>query len=180
LFLQFSWSSLLFQSPEVAKCERYGYPADAYSYAMFLYECVSLTKPLIEMIRADDPKHFERKVVHENYRPNLKSSEIFTEKLQALLETSWDKDPSVRPTMEGIARQLQECIAEIAKTLREKSWFPSMSFSTTSEKAPSSFRRKTPKAPKPAGAGEDRVLKDASGTESKSPRTLLRASAFRF
>jgi hypothetical protein len=141
------------------------------------------------MIRADDSKHFERKVVYENYRPNLKSSEIFTEKLQVLLETSWHKDASIRPTMEGVARQLEECNTEIATTLREKSWFPSFIFSTTTEKStstetstprnPSSFRRRTPQPPKPAGV-KDHGYKDVPSKETKSPRTLLRASAFHF
>ncbi|CAB9503737.1 Mitogen-activated protein kinase HOG1 (Fragment) [Seminavis robusta] len=190
----------LYMSPEVALSERYGFPADVYSYAMFLFECISLTKPCIEMIRADDPKHFEQKVVHENYRPPLTQTKLFTEKLQAVLSKSWDRNPSVRPTMEEAAIQLEEATAEIAAVIKERSWFPSWTLSTTntgdntwatstylkfgaSPKAHNNENHKNIKPTKqqqpPAPPQQRQPQQQQNGTISK-PKRRINVSTFRF
>jgi len=112
--------TILYMAPEVALSQDYGLPADVYSFAMFLHECCSLTKPCVELI-VNENAHFEQ-VVQGNYRPKL-SEQLFSNQLQTLLTKAWAKDPAVRPTMGQVVTQLEECIDDLNASLKDNSWW---------------------------------------------------------
>ena len=91
-----------YMSPEMSRKDgQYGFPSDVHSFAMILWEMMTLRKPFSEI------KHIKslRRALHNHRRPRLNS--ISCKDMRELLKVSWDPNPNVRPTFALIAGQLQ-------------------------------------------------------------------------
>jgi serine/threonine protein kinase len=93
--------SRLFMAPEVATNKPYGFSADVYSFAILFWEVVSLTQVFPTMTMN---KHYKLVIVKGKRPPSLE--DILPSELNEMLEASWDKVPSNRPTFESICEIL--------------------------------------------------------------------------
>ena len=95
--------SRLFMAPEVATKKPYGFSADVFSFAIMFWEVVSLKEvfPTITMY-----KHYKQVILKGKRPPSLK--DILPFELNEMLEASWDKNPSNRPTFESISEILTQ------------------------------------------------------------------------
>jgi serine/threonine protein kinase len=95
--------SRLFMAPEVAKNKPYGFSADVYSFAILFWEVVSLTEVFSTMTMN---KHYKMVIVKGKRPPSLE--DILPSELNDMMEASWDKVPSNRPTFESICEILTQ------------------------------------------------------------------------
>jgi len=100
-----------FMAPEVALAEPYNLSADLYSYAILLWEVLTLRKAFTYMTLED---HREQ-VVLNGERPELTDSTtmIWSDGLTHLMETCWHPDPFERPTARDVCRILRTEIQNI-------------------------------------------------------------------
>uniref|UniRef100_A0A7S4AEU9 Protein kinase domain-containing protein n=1 Tax=Pseudo-nitzschia australis TaxID=44445 RepID=A0A7S4AEU9_9STRA len=96
-----------YMSPEVAKSERYNEKCDVYSFAILLWEIMSLKTPFVAYKTI---KEFEEHVWNgEHDRPLIHPS--WPESIQTLLRTSWGKNINERPNFTEIATLLKiQCV----------------------------------------------------------------------
>jgi serine/threonine protein kinase len=93
-----------FMSPEVALSEPYSLSADIYSFAILLWEVLTLKKAFANM---PVDEHRE-KVIKNNERPELNAS--WSEEIQSLLQKCWKRSPFDRPDAREVHRILKkEC-----------------------------------------------------------------------
>lgn len=92
-----------YMAPEIFKCTPYGKPADVYSYALILWEIMSL-----KIIFADESDETLANNVHGemNFRPVVKKN--WPSVFQKLIHESWSSDPSERPSFVDIQSILQQ------------------------------------------------------------------------
>ena len=95
--------SRLFMAPEVAQKKTYGFSADVYSFAILFWEVVSLTEVFPTMTMN---KHYKMVIVKGKRPPSLQ--DILPSELNDMMEASWDKVPSNRPTFESICEILTQ------------------------------------------------------------------------
>ena len=91
-------------APEIAKEERsrISPKCDIYSFAMVLYEIVTLQLPF-----KDDPELMAMMKVLQGQRPTLPESDPECEPfLRHLITACWDEDPNNRPTFQEIKHAL--------------------------------------------------------------------------
>jgi serine/threonine protein kinase len=88
--------SIPYMAPEVFMGKPYGTEADVFSFAILLWEMISL-KWAFDGYESND---FFQKVVKKNERLPVKSK--WPAKIQTAMETAWDKDPQKRPTMKHL------------------------------------------------------------------------------
>jgi len=82
--------------PEVAVGLPYGKSCDVYSFALLLWETMSLEKPFATM----PGKTFVKQVIHRNRKPKVDS--MWPEILKAVMRRSWDSNPICRPSFSQI------------------------------------------------------------------------------
>lgn len=101
----YSISSLNFSprymAPEVARGQSYNAKSDVYSFALLMWEILSLEKPYGELT-ADS---YHENVRTEGMRPACPSN--WPSALKSLLKECWAEDLSSRPTMEEVTRRLR-------------------------------------------------------------------------
>mmetsp|Transcript_16953 Transcript_16953/g.28144 ORF Transcript_16953/g.28144 Transcript_16953/m.28144 type:complete len:637 (-) Transcript_16953:458-2368(-) len=85
-----------YMAPEVVLCEPYGKGIDAYSFAILLWEILTLKPAYADY---DCEKHFNLVVIKDK-RPKLPSA--WPGLLKVLLQDAWSGDPSVRPSFTRI------------------------------------------------------------------------------
>ena len=84
-------------APEVARCIPYGTPVDVYSFAIMLWEILSLETAF----EKETCESHARKVYgYRNVRPKIKAS--WSSNLQLLIRESWSADPQLRPSFARI------------------------------------------------------------------------------
>ena len=94
--------SVRYMAPEIYSASgHYGFPADVHSFALLLWEILTLRKPFENLKTI---KRFERVVQLQHRRPSLRP--ICSRGLQELLKASWHPNPSMRPTFALIVHQL--------------------------------------------------------------------------
>ena len=81
-----------YMSPEVFLGELYGKPADIYSFALTMWELVSLRSPYSQL----KDYNFTKKVMIQKKRPKLPS--YLDIDLKSLIRLSWSHDPMIRRT----------------------------------------------------------------------------------
>jgi len=103
-----------FMAPEVALSEPYGLSADLYSFAILLWELLTLQKAFAYM-----PVEEHREMVVKNgQRPELDSFfPQWSPALKELLEGCWSPDPFRRPTARDVYKSLK---AEIQTMYHEE------------------------------------------------------------
>ena len=105
--------TLVYAAPEVLRGDRYGKPADVYSYAIMLNELFSGQRPYSQQLKQSMPAHQQPEgmdlwlveQVKNGLRPDLASG--IPAALTALIEQSWDTSPDHRPSFVQIAQRLQ-------------------------------------------------------------------------
>lgn len=86
-----------YMAPEVARYLPYGTPVDVYSFAIMLWEMLSLESAF----EKETCESHARKVYgYRNVRPKIKSS--WPSSLQKLIRYSWSADPQLRPSFDRI------------------------------------------------------------------------------
>lgn len=94
--------TLRYIAPENALGKPCGLSCDVYSFAVLLYEIITLQVPFSEIKLVTQ---FKDKVIRGRHRPDLKF--VPSSLLQDMLNDSWDPNPSIRPTFAEIS-----CIME--------------------------------------------------------------------
>lgn len=90
-----------YMAPEVYT-RHYSFSADAYSFAVLLWQIITLDKPFGKVKSGEE---LEEKVVR-GYRPSLKG--VASSQMAQLLKVSWQAEPSHRPTLSAIVNELHE------------------------------------------------------------------------
>jgi serine/threonine protein kinase len=103
-----SSSPLYYTAPEVMQSQDYGLPADVYSFAMILWELLTLDVPFEDMSRDE----LVRAVVQEKARPAV-DKRIGSPALQELISNAWKSSPDSRPTFTTIRRVLEDEVAAL-------------------------------------------------------------------
>ena len=95
--------SLRYMAPEVDGVEGcYGFSADVYSFAILLWQVITLRTPFQQLKTV---KRLKKAVHVRNHRPSL--SLVAASDMQRLLKASWHRNPDMRPTFALIVHQLE-------------------------------------------------------------------------
>lgn len=116
-----------YMAPEVVNCKYYGLRADVFSFAILMWETLSLKVPFEKLKHRD---HFEQVVLKHKRPPSLKTE--LPKALNDLMEQCWRAEPLERPTFEEICSllvtqiteekgQTSESLEERTKHLQDKS-----------------------------------------------------------
>lgn len=101
--------SLMYLAPEVLGSGRYNQKVDCYSFAMVLYELLTLNKPFHA---AANINVFRELICHHKARPPLEFSDIPTS-IQDLIRHAWDDNVYDRWTMRKTCDRLEEIYDEL-------------------------------------------------------------------
>lgn len=101
--------SRMFMAPENALCKPYGFASDSYSFAMLMWEVISM-ELAFENWKLD--KHWQR-VILGGERPRS-LSHILTPTLNKMMQDAWHEDPSFRPTFGSICEIMKSEIVQRA------------------------------------------------------------------
>jgi serine/threonine protein kinase len=95
--------TMRYMAPEVALSQDYGFPADVHSFAILLWEVLTLHKPFDELSRTREEL---RHIIHvQQKRPSLRA--VASPALRRLLQASWNTDPKLRPSFTHVVGQLK-------------------------------------------------------------------------
>lgn len=100
--------TLRYISPENLFGKRYGLPSDIYSFALILYEVVTLEKPFDNY----PVQSFARKVHGWNRRPQFRRNMNVPKVIRSLITCGWHYDPKARPRATSIFRDLSEYLSD--------------------------------------------------------------------
>jgi hypothetical protein len=98
----------------VFRGDKYGEPADVFSFAMVVYELVSGFEPhkveksvflCVINIKGLDPLKYANMVAYENYRPPLPQN--CSAQWEKLILSCWSQKPEQRPTFKKLLTDLQ-------------------------------------------------------------------------
>jgi len=108
--------TLRFMSPENYMGLPYSYPADVYSFAILLWEIVTLERPFSQVrssAQLVDVAFTQQK------RPTTRTTKISSKRVRELLKVSWDPHPDRRPSFAKIVDALQtEALPTDRRTIR--------------------------------------------------------------
>jgi serine/threonine protein kinase len=97
--------SIAYTAPEALEGEEVSFPADVYSFAMVLYELVTLKQPFADA--AMTPAVLLRKIA-SGLRPRLPES--MDEPTRALLTRCWEAEPGDRPSFAEVVAELERMV----------------------------------------------------------------------
>jgi serine/threonine protein kinase len=93
--------SIRYMSPECATSTYYDYSSDVHSFAIVLWETLTLQRAFA---KARDHIHFYELVFRRNLRPSLRN--VSCPSLKSLLRVCWNPNPSFRPTFSSIVVEM--------------------------------------------------------------------------
>ncbi|CAG9463160.1 unnamed protein product [Pedinophyceae sp. YPF-701] len=98
--------SLMYMAPEVQRGEKYNEKADVFSFAMIMYEILTIQLQVI-MVPGGTPEDIERHatLVAEGYRPKI--PEKWPAPVAALVQQCWADNPADRPSMSTVVEKLE-------------------------------------------------------------------------
>jgi Protein tyrosine and serine/threonine kinase len=99
----------LFSSLSVARDEAYNLSVDSYSFAVLFWQICSLQTPYAGYNQETHALH----VVERGQRPRLDKS--WPQSWNGLMSSAWSADPTNRPPMDEVTRQLTEMVAEMSE-----------------------------------------------------------------
>ena len=97
----------MYMAPEVYERKPYNTQADVYSFALLLWEMLSLQRPFAKYTK----KMYRIRVVKKGERPPIDIS--WPMEIQILLRRAWSKDVDARPTMKQVCSTLEKLINEM-------------------------------------------------------------------
>ena len=107
--------SYRYMAPEVALGDGCCFGSDSYSFGIFLWEILTLTKPF-ERIKGKI--EFREKVAKHGQRPPLKG--VTSPVLQALMKDCWNSKPEQRPTFSQIVQIIEAEVAAAPEELQQQ------------------------------------------------------------
>jgi serine/threonine protein kinase len=93
--------SIRYMSPECATSTDYDYSSDVHSFAIVLWETLTLQRAFA---KARDHIHFYKLVFQRNMRPSLRT--VSCPRLTSLLRVCWNPNPNFRPTFSSIVVEM--------------------------------------------------------------------------
>ena len=93
-------------APEVYERKQYNTKSDVYSFALLLWQMLSLERPFARHTK----RMYRTRVVKKGERPPIDSS--WPMEIQILLRRAWSRDPVKRPTMDLVCVILKKQIAK--------------------------------------------------------------------
>ena len=99
-----------YTAPEIARCQPYNFKADVYSFAVVLYEIVSLA-PFCEGMCNQT---FSDRVIYGTFRPQLDRS--WPKGVRVLIEQGWDPKSEERPNIYYVRESLRDELAACPST----------------------------------------------------------------
>ena len=97
--------TLRYMAPEVALGHPYAMVSDVYSFALIIYEVLSLLTPFVSIKAVTT---FHETVIKGGLRPSLDTS--WPRELTSMLEKMWDEDPSNRPSSQKVMDRLEDLL----------------------------------------------------------------------
>jgi serine/threonine protein kinase len=99
-----------YMAPEIINDSRYNLKADVYSFAMVLYEMLSLERPhdIYSKVKLD------LLVCEDGQRPQRIAPE-WPGEIKELLESAWSHDPNRRPSMKQMREKLEQLAASVVE-----------------------------------------------------------------
>jgi serine/threonine protein kinase len=97
-----------YMAVECLNSKRYNLKADTFSFAICVFEMITLRRPF-EHYTIAEHKEFVCEIGH---RPSLNDYDI-PPALQTLLRKAWEQDPTERLTMRQVCRQLQPIVQDL-------------------------------------------------------------------
>jgi serine/threonine protein kinase len=94
--------SARYMAPEVARCEVYSFPADVHTFAILLWEIITLEKAFSKSATL---QQLVQQVVQRHVRPSLKK--VASPIIRELLQVSWHRDSAMRPSFALVTKQLE-------------------------------------------------------------------------
>ena len=101
-----------YMAPEVALSDAYGTPADVFSFAILMWEILTLKHAFCNMKSVDEHEHH---VYVRKKRPCIPL--CWSKKMKKIMEKSWAHDPSVRPLVNQIC-DVMKC-ERLSKTSKQ-------------------------------------------------------------
>ena len=99
-----------YTAPEIARCQPYNFKADVYSFAVVLYEIVSLA-PFCEGVCN---QAFSDRVIYGTFRPQRDRS--WPKGVRVLIEQGWDPKSKERPNIYYVRESLRDELAACPST----------------------------------------------------------------
>lgn len=93
----------------------YGKPVDVYSFALILYQVISLD---ISLFPHKSLEIHEKRVYRKKIRPKVDRS--VPEKLRNWIQSMWSHEPSARPTMESVLKEMDQYFKFASEECRMK------------------------------------------------------------
>ena len=100
--------STWYLAPEYARGSSCGFKSDVYSFAVVLYELVTLKIPF-RAYRHNVPT-FTKLVLMDGERPSLDKVARASDSLSSLIHDCWDGDPDSRPNFNQVVRWIEEIV----------------------------------------------------------------------
>ena len=94
--------TLAYVAPEVSRLERYGFPADVYSFGLTIYALCERDAPFKETERRNVKLALD--VSQNGYRPAIRG--WWNPAVSFLITSCWSQDPLLRPQMRQVASSL--------------------------------------------------------------------------
>lgn len=113
--------SCAYMAPEVMVNEKYSKAGDVYSFALILYEIVTLEKPFFGFNEVQLTKS-----VISGYRPPFKSD--VSDPFKDLIEACWSEKPQKRPTFDDIVKNLKTNSKFITNSVNKDEFFNYVQF----------------------------------------------------
>eukprot|EP01100_Stratorugosa_tubuloviscum_P007976 TRINITY_DN32_c1_g1_i8.p1 TRINITY_DN32_c1_g1~~TRINITY_DN32_c1_g1_i8.p1 ORF type:complete len:513 (-),score=223.50 TRINITY_DN32_c1_g1_i8:1237-2775(-) len=102
----------LYMAPEVMLGDEINEKADVYSFGIALWEIYTRKQPFEQFTKTNDYDIFVSAICEQAVRPLIPPE--CPVRLRALMEQSWQANPSARPTFPEIVRQLEFSLIEAA------------------------------------------------------------------
>jgi len=103
-------------APEIGLKQPYNMKADVYSFAILLYEVLTLEKVFSNWQSKDI---FDR-VHYKNHRPRM--WRVWSQRIKELIRSCWSQNPDDRLSMKYVEGVLQKESAELQATMSEADW----------------------------------------------------------
>lgn len=105
--------TMCYMAPEVFRCEPYGTSTDTFSFAVLLWEILSLKTPFVHYTKQD----YKYRVIKKGVRPTI--GKAWPKEIQDLLESAWAADADERPTMKQVCEILRDTIDSVEDSFHQ-------------------------------------------------------------
>ena len=112
--------SPIYMAPEVIQSKPYNEKADVHSYAIMLWEMMSLKQPYDSTKMNLNLKSTLKLVVNKDYRP--KPDKDWPQSLTKIIQNAWHPNASKRSAFSEIKKKLHDCVMDLGKEAEDESF----------------------------------------------------------